>query len=306
MKYVIIGAGGCGGSIGAWLKRAGQDVTLIARGAHLAALQKNGIRVESAQHGGFTVPDIRAVDMEGYTGTPDVIFVCVKGYALPDVIPFIKKHSDKNTIVIPILNIYGTGSRLQKELADVMVVDGCIYIAAEIKEPGVILQKGDIFRIVFGIREGQEIRRELLLIEQELNAAGIDAVLSDQIARDAFQKYAYISPMAACGLFYDATAEVFQKAGEERMLFIKCTKEIEALAEAMGIPFLVDIEKTNLDILDALSPEASTSMQRDIWAGKPSELDGLVVEPVRLGKQYGVSMSNYEMIVEKVAGNTER
>ncbi len=300
MKYVIIGAGGCGGSIGAWLKRAGEDVTLIARNAHLSALQQHGIRVESAHHDSFVVQDIKAVDMECYEGIPDVIFVCVKGYALLDIVPFIKKHSDENTVVIPILNIYGTGSRLQKELPEVMVVDGCIYIAAEIKEPGVILQKGDIFRIVFGARKDQEIRRSLFIIEQELRRAGIDAVLSDQIARDTFQKYAYISPMAACGLFYDATAETFQRAGEERMLFIKCTKEIEALAEAMGIPFLVDIEKTNLDILDALAPEASTSMQRDIWAGKPSEIEGLVMEPVRLGKRYGVAMPNYEMIVEKV------
>ena len=79
---------------------------------------------------------------------------------------------------------------------------------------------------------------------------------------------------------------------------IRCMKEIDALATAMGIPFLVDIEKTNLDILDALVPEASTSMQRDIWAGKPSEIDGLLYEPLRLGQQYGVEMPNYEMIVK--------
>ena len=82
------------------------------------------------------------------------------------------------------------------------------------------------------------------------------------------------------------------------MLLIRCMKEIDALATAMGIPFLVDIEKTNLDILDALVPEASTSMHRDIWAGKPSEIDGLLYEPLRLGQQYGVEMPNYEMIVK--------
>lgn len=305
MKYAVVGAGGCGGSIGANLARAGQDVTLIARGQHLIAIQKEGIRIETSDQGSFTVTDIHATDMEHYADIPDVMFVCVKGYSIPEVIPFLKEHSSKDTVIIPILNIYGTGAKLQKELPEPMVVDGCIYIAAEIKEPGVILQKGDIFRLVFGARKEQTLRRELFVIEQELKQAGIDAVLSDQISRDAFQKYAYISPMAACGLYYDAKAETFQRAGEERMMFIRCMKEIEALAEAMDIPFLVDIEKTNLDILDALDPEASTSMQRDIWAGKQSEIDGLVYEPLRLGKQYGVDMPYYQEIASYVKERME-
>ena len=94
-----------------------------------------------------------------------------------------------------------------------------------------ILQKGDIFRIVFGARKGQALCRKMFLLEQELKAAGIDAVLSDQIERDAFQKYAYVSPMAACGLYYDATAEVFQRAGEERMLLIRCMRRLTHLQQ---------------------------------------------------------------------------
>lgn len=297
MKYAIIGAGGCGGSIGAYLARAGQDVTFIARGAHLAAIQTHGIRIETVA-GAFTADNGKAVEMEGYVDTPDVIFVSVKGYSIPEVIPFLKRVATKDVLVVPILNLYGTGAKIQKELPEANVLDGCMYIAAEIKEPGVILQKGDIFRIVFGARRGQDLCKKMFLLEQELQQAGIDAVLSDRIERDAFQKYSYISPMAACGIYYDAKAAVFQQAGEARMLFIRCMKEIDALAQAMGIPFLADIEKTNLDILDALSPETSTSMQRDIWAGKPSELDGLVYEPLRLGAKYGVELPTYQMIVE--------
>jgi 2-dehydropantoate 2-reductase len=139
----------------------------------------------------------------------------------------------------------------------------------------------------------------LFEIAADLKDAGIDAVISENIARDTFQKYAYVSPMAACGLYFDKKAEAFQKDGQERELFVKCVKEIDALAQAMGIPFLVDIVKTNLEILDALSPEASTSMQRDIWAGNQSELDGLVFEPVRMGEKYGVPMPEYEKIARR-------
>ena len=113
MKYAIIGAGGCGGSIGAFLARAGQDVTLIARGAHLTAIKEHGICVESPSQT-FTVTDIKAVDEAGYAEIPDVLFVCVKGYSIPDIIPFLREHSDAETLIVPILNIYGTGAKLQQ------------------------------------------------------------------------------------------------------------------------------------------------------------------------------------------------
>ena len=238
--------------------------------------------------------------MEHYEEKPDVIFVCVKGYSLEDTIPFIQKVSKAGTIVIPILNIYGTGSRLQERLPELLVTDGCIYIAAEIKEPGTILQKGDIFRVVYGTREPEEFRKELSEVAKDLKDSGIEAVLSDNIKRDALQKFAYVSPMAACGLYYHAAAGEAQKAGEVRETFIKLMQEIDALAVAMQIPFQVDIVKTNLDILDTLEPTATTSMQRDIYAGKQSEIDGLIYEVVRMGQQYGVPVPTYEMIAKKV------
>lgn len=299
MKYLVIGAGGTGGSIGAFMTEAGKDVTLIARGEHLKRMQENGLKMETTVKGNYTVDPIKATDMEHYDEKPDVIFVCVKGYSLEDTIPFIQKVSKENTIVIPILNIYGTGSRLQERLPELLVTDGCIYIAAEIKEPGTILQKGDIFRIVYGTREPEELRKELFEVAKELKDSGIEPVLSDNIRRDALQKFAYVSPMAACGLYYHASAGEAQKAGEVRETFIKLMKEIDALAVAMQVPFQVDIVKTNLDILDTLVPTASTSMQRDVYAGKQSEIDGLIYEVVRMGQQYGVPVPTYEMIARK-------
>lgn len=299
MKYLVIGAGGTGGSIGAFMTEAGKDVTLIARGEHLKRMQENGLKMETTVKGNYTVDPIKATDMEHYEENPDVIFVCVKGYSLEDTIPFIQKVSKENTIVIPILNIYGTGSRLQERLPELLVTDGCIYIAAEIKEPGTILQKGDIFRIVYGTREPEELRKELFEVAKDLKDSGIEPVLSDNIRRDALQKFAYVSPMAACGLYYHASAGEAQKAGEVRETFIKLMKEIDALAVAMQVPFQVDIVKTNLDILDTLVPTASTSMQRDVYAGKQSEIDGLIYEVVRMGQQYGVQVPTYEMIARK-------
>lgn len=299
MKYLIIGAGGTGGSIGAYMTEAGKDVALIARGEHLRQMQEYGLHMETTAKGNYTVQPVKATDMEHYEENPDVIFVCVKGYSLDDTIPFIRRVAGPDTIVIPILNIYGTGSRMQEKLPDLLVTDGCIYIAGEIKEPGTILLRGDIFRIVYGVRNPEELRPELFTVAQDLKDSGIDGVLSDNIRRDALQKFAYVSPMAACGLYYHVSAGEVQKTGDPRDMFVNLMKEIDALAVAMGIPFLVDIVSTNLRILDTLNPEASTSLQRDIYAGKNSEIDGLIYEVVRMGKQYGVPTPTYEMVADK-------
>ncbi len=299
MKYLVIGAGGTGGSIGAYMTEAGKDVTLIARGEHLKKMQQQGLRMETTAKGDYTVYPIQVRDMEHYEEQPDVIFVCVKGYSLQDVVPFIRRVAKESTIVVPILNIYGTGGKLQEQLPELLVTDGCIYIAGEVKEPGTILLKGNIFRIVFGVRNPEELRPELFQIAKDLQESGIDGVLSDNIRRDALQKFAYVSPMAACGLYYHVSAGEIQKTGEPRDTFVKLMKEVDALAVAMEVPFLVDIVTTNLQILDALTPEASTSMQRDIYAGKSSEIDGLIYEVVRMGQQYGVPTPVYEMVAKK-------
>ena len=299
MKYLIIGAGGTGGSIGAYMTQSGKDVTLIARGEHLKRIQEQGLKMETTSKGNYTVQPIKACDMEHYEEQPGIIFVCVKGYSLEDTIPFIKRVAKESTIVIPILNIYGTGAGMQEKLPGLLVTDGCIYIAGEIKEPGTIWLNGNIFRVVFGVRSPEELRPELFQVVQDLKDSGIDGVLSDNIRRDALQKFAYVSPMAACGLYYHVSAGEVQVTGEARDTFVKLMKEVDALAVAMGVPFLVDIVTTNLQILDSLSPTASTSMQRDIYAGKASEIDGLIYEVVRLGERYGVPTPTYEMIAKK-------
>ncbi|HNX28791.1 MAG TPA: 2-dehydropantoate 2-reductase [Syntrophomonadaceae bacterium] len=300
MKYLAIGAGGTGGSIGAFMTEANKDITVIARGKHLEAIQNNGLKMETTLKGNYTVYPIKALDMEHYHEQPDVIFNCVKSYSLQDTIPFIKRVAHKETIIIPILNIYGTGGRMQKLLPELLVTDGCIYVAAEIKTPGTILQTGDIFRVVYGVRKPEEYRPVLEQVASDLLDSGITGIVSDDIRRDALQKFSYVSPMAACGVYYDVNAGAAQQEGIVRDMFVALIGEINSLAQAMGIHFMVDIVETNLKILDSLSPAASTSMQRDIKQGKNSEIDGLIFEVVRMGREYGVHLPTYEMIAREL------
>lgn len=300
MKYAIIGAGGTGGILGFYMTKAGKDVTLIARGRHLAAMQESGLAVEKMWDGTTETTPVKATDMDHYSERPDVILVCVKGYSLEDTIPFIQRVANPSTIVIPVLNIYGTGAKMQEKLPNLLVTDGCIYVSANIKEPGVLIQHGKILRVVYGVREKEEYDPRLEEIKQDFDVSGIDGVLSENIRRDALEKFSYVSPIGAAGLYYHATAADFQREGEEREAFKTMIREIAALAEAMGVPFERDMVEVNLKILSTLASEATTSMQRDVMDGKSSEIDGLVYEVVCMGERYHVPVPMYEKVAEKL------
>ena len=314
MKYAIIGAGGTGGILGFYMTKADRDVTLIARGRHLAAMQEKGLAVEKMWDGTTEIITAKAMDMEQYDEQPEVVLVCVKGYSLEDTIPFIQRVAKPSTIVIPVLNIYGTGAKMQEQLPKLLVTDGCIYVSANIKEPGVLIQHGRILRVVYGVRNmstqkvnikraQEEILDALKNIKKDFDDSGIDGVLSENIQRDALEKFSYVSPIGAAGLYYHATAADFQREGKQREAFKTMIREIAALAEAMGVPFVRDMVEVNLKILSSLAPEATTSMQRDVMEGKDSEIDGLVYEVVRMGERYHVPVPMYAKVAEKLREN---
>ena len=302
MKYVVIGAGGTGGAIGGFMAKVGKDVTLIARGEHLKQMQDNGLKFETPD-GNFTVP-VKACTMDEYRDIVDIVFVCVKGYSLEDTVPFIKRITDEHSVVIPILNIYGTGKKLQEKLPGCFVTDGCIYIAAEIKCPGTILLSGKIFRVVYGLRKdtlseiAERIMPVLKQVEADLTDSCITPLLSDFIEKDALQKFSFVSPMAALGASHDIPAAPVQTEGEMRDTFRALIQEVKALSVAMEAPLPENIVEINLKIIDDLIPTATASMQRDIKAGKQSEVDGLVYQVVRYGRQYNVPTPVYEKLAD--------
>ena len=315
MKYIIIGAGGTGGILGFYMTKAGKDVTLIARNAHLEAMKKQGLSVQKMWTNETETIPVSAESMESYEAKgekADVILVCVKKYSLDSCIPFIQNISHENTIVLPVLNVYGTGAYLQEKLPKVLVTDGCIYVSANIKQAGVLLQHGEILRVFFGVREKEDLKKlngqldgeykvERLLkkIAQDFKDSGIDGILSDNIKRDALTKFSYVSPIGTAGLYLHAVAGDFQREGEARELFKTLIREIVTLSKAMGITFEEDLVERNLKILSNLPEETTTSMQRDVMEGKQSEIDGLVYEVVRMAKKYGVEVPAYERAAEK-------
>lgn len=298
MKYLVIGTGGTGGSLGSHLAKASRDVTVIARGKHLEELRNKGLKIDNPKGESFTAYP-KATDMDHYDETPDVIFVCVKGYSLDSTVPFLKKVSGKDTVVIPILNIYGTGKRLQEKLRGVLVTDACIYVSATIKEPGVIEMYGPSIRLFFGARTKEEYKPILQEIENDLNACGIKAINSYNIQRDTMVKYSFISPIGATATYFNCSIGDMQKDGEVRDCYISLIKEIMAISKVLGIEFENDLIAANLKIVDSMAPDSTVSLLRDVQSGHEAEIDGQIFNVVHMGKELSVPVPTYEKIALK-------
>ena len=297
MKYLIVGTGGTGGCIGGFLAKSGKDVSFIARGSHLEAIRENGLQLISSRIGNFTLKNVKAYAMEEYEGTPDVVFVCVKYYSIDETCDFLSRVVRKDTLVIPVLNVFGTG-RVMQERLNCPVMDGCIYIYSMITAPGEVSQPTKIFKVYYGYRKGQihsakEVARK---VHSDLTEAGIDAYFTQEIEKEALTKFSFVSPMGAAGLYYNAVGGDFKAEGVKRDTFIALVNEVKNLAEAMGIALTKDIVEKNLKIMDAMTDDSTTSMQRDVERHRDSEIDGLVHRVVRLAKEYGAQVPIYEKI----------
>ena len=307
LKYLIAGTGGVGGSIAAFLALAGKDVTCIARGEHLAAIRENGLQLHSDLKGEYAlrVPAYTAEEYTALVSTSadykaDVIFVCVKGYSVDSITELIKSAAHEHTVVIPILNVYGTGPRIQRLVPGVTVLDGCIYIVGFVSGRGEITQMGKIFRLVYGAHRSTIVSRETLeAVQRDLQESGIKAEISDDINRDTFVKWSFISAMAVTGAYYDVPMGEVQKPGKVRDTFIGLSQESAALGRKLGIEFKEDIVQYNLKVIDKLAPESTASMQKDMAKGHQSEVQGLLFDMITAAEEQGIEVLTYRMVAEK-------
>lgn len=299
MKYLVVGTGGVGGSIAAFLHLAGKDVTCIARGAHLEAIRKKGLHLKSDLKGEHYL-SIKACTAEEYNDKADVIFVCVKGYSIDSIKEVLEKAARPETLVVPILNVYGTGPRIQRLVPNVTVLDGCIYIVGFVSGAGEITQMGKVFRLVFGARPEQGIATERLeSIAQVLNESGIKVVISDDINRDTFIKWSFISAMACTGAYHDCPMGNLQHPGPERDTFIGLASESSEMGRQLGIDMPKDVVAQDLNVIDHLDPESTASLQKDLARGHESELQGQLFDVIALGEQLGVDMPTYRKVEKK-------
>ena len=212
----------------------------------------------------------------------------------------LERASTPDTLVIPILNVYGTGPRIGRLVPSVCVLDGCIYIVGFVSGEGEITQMGTIFRMVFGARPEQGIARERLdKVADELRGCGIKVDVSDDINRDTFIKWAFISAMACTGAYHDVPMGEVQHEGEVRDTFVGLSRESAEIGRRLGVEFPEDPIAYNLKVIDKLDPHSTASMQKDIARGHESEIQGLLFDMIDLGERLGVELPTYRRVAQK-------
>ncbi|MDR1372056.1 MAG: 2-dehydropantoate 2-reductase [Dysgonamonadaceae bacterium] len=299
IKYLVVGAGGVGGSIAGFLSLSGEYVNCVARGEHLQKIRQNGLKLISDLKGEHLLK-VNACNADEYSEKADVIFVCVKGYSLDSVADLLRKASHSGTLIIPVLNVYGTGARIQSMIDEGTALDGCIYIVSFVSEAGEITQMGKIFKLIFGVRHGTHVPAEKIeAISNALINSGIHVCISDNIDRDTFVKWSYISAMACTGAYFNVPMGDIQHSGKERDVFIGLSNESAAIGRKLGIPVPEDILTHHLKVLDSLAPESTASMQKDIALGHQSEIDDLLFNMVRTAEKTGVDTPVYRMVSKK-------
>ncbi|MBR0374666.1 MAG: 2-dehydropantoate 2-reductase [Mogibacterium sp.] len=309
MKYLVVGAGGTGGAMAAYLGKAGKDVTLIARGEHLAAMRENGLRLRLRTGDGETVayiPAVRCMSAEEYAAsgeTPDVIWLCTKSYSVESIAPFLNRVAG-NAMIIPILNGVRISQFVRRYVHAGRIIDGSIYIAAQKDGAGGVLMKSPLFQVTFGAEKGfgpETITQEAAAeIAADLTEAGAQITVSDDIVRDTVHKLSFTSPTAAVGIYFHDTIGGMQVPGPMRDMAAAMTREVQALGEAMGAVYDIDLAEAMLQKADRMLPDANASLQRDVEAGRENEFETLIIEPVRIGATYGLEMPTFREAIRKI------
>ncbi len=294
MRILIFGTGGVGGYFGGRLAQAGEDVTFIARGEHLRAIKDSGLKVDSPT-GDFVVFPAKATDDVTEVEEVDLVVLGVKAWQVPEAARAIKPVVQSNTTVLPLQNGVDAVSQLVNELGADSVIGGLCRIISFVLAPGHIRHAGFTPSIIIGELDNRQTRR-ITTIEQVFKRAGLEITIAPDIQVALWTKFLFITSFSGVGAMANAPAGVVRTDPKWRALMIKCMKEIYSLAHARGIPLPADSVEKVMANVDRLPEDSTSSMQRDIIAGKPSELESQNGAVVRMAREAGVEVPTHELI----------
>lgn len=286
MHIVVFGAGGVGGYFGGRLAHAGERVTFIARGEHLRAMLRNGLKVESIK-GNFAVQPVTATDDTKKVKDVDTIMVCVKTWHIPEAANAILPMLSPATSVIPLENGVENTSLLADVLGGEYILGGLCQIASRIASPGVIQHAGIEPYVAFGELDNHSSKRSQTLL-QAFQHAGVKAEIPPDINVAVWRKFLFISAVSGIGAITRVPFGDFRSIDGTRQLLVDALKECYAVAVAQGIHLPDESINDTLAFIDSLPPGTMASMQRDIIDGHPSELEAQNGAIVHMGQKYNI------------------
>ncbi|HEU4369749.1 MAG TPA: 2-dehydropantoate 2-reductase [Methylomirabilota bacterium] len=285
MRVLVAGAGGVGGYFGARLARAGVPVTFLARGAHLDAMRRDGLRVRSAVDGEWVGKVDAVADV---TGQPpaDAILFCVKSFDTETAAAAIRPVVGPDTAVVSLQNGVDSEDTLERVLGPGHAVGGVAYVFSALESPGVIVHRL-LGRVVFGELDGRASPR-LEHLRQAFDAAGVPAEVAPDIRRLLWQKYLMISAQAGMTALVRAPIGVIRAVPETWRMYRAIVEELAALARGGGVDLGGDAVESVLKVAEGLAPQALSSLHDDLAAGRRLELEALHGHAARLGERLGV------------------
>jgi 2-dehydropantoate 2-reductase len=286
MRIVIFGTGGVGGYFGGRLALGGEDVTFIARGEHLQALLKGGLRVDSIK-GDFSLHPIKATADTTQVGHADAVLVCVKTWQVPEVAKAILPMVGDETIVVPLENGVDAPAQLAEVLGTQHVLGGMCRIASQIVFPGHIQHSGIEPYIAFGELDGHPSLRTKSLC-QAFEHAGVWAEIPPNIQVAMWQKFLFIAAVSGVGAVARVPIGILRPLEGTRQMLEAALQESFNVAMAYGINLPADIVDKTMAYIDTLPPATIASMQRDIMEGRPSELEAQNGAIVHMGQMHNI------------------
>ncbi|MDE2779863.1 MAG: 2-dehydropantoate 2-reductase [Chloroflexota bacterium] len=290
MRIAVMGAGSIGSYFGGTLALAGNEVTLIARGEHLAAIRDSGLRIQTDAEL-LTIPygdALQATCDPAAVGPVDLALLTVKTYQNDAAVPAMRPLVGPDTSVLCLQNGIDSYQAAAQVLGSQRVLPGAAYIEAARLGPGLVRQSGSVVRIAFGEPDGSDSQRGRA-IEETLATAGINAQFSQDIRQTLWTKFLFIATMAgATSLARETMAQIVPRP-EWRAVIVNCMREIETVAHATGINLDPRIVDSTVEYIEGDLEDMHASMHADIMAGRPLELEALNGAVVRAGRQVGVS-----------------
>ncbi len=285
MKIAVMGTGGVGGYFGGLLARDGHEVTFIARGPHLAAIQRNGLRIESANDGNFTAPG-QATDDPAAAGVHDLVLFTVKMYDNDDAIQAIGPLLGPDSIVLTLQNGIDNGDDLASVYGDSRVMIGSAYMEGRISEPGVVTQGGP-GAASFGERtRGITPRGERLLAVFQHANWRVD--LLENMTGMLWKKFAYLSGSAGVCAASGCPYGELRTVPETRAVIEAAIAEALAVGQASGAPLEPDSLEWSMNALDNFPAAGMASLAKDFAEGRPVELEGLTGKVISMGRDLKV------------------
>jgi 2-dehydropantoate 2-reductase len=294
MRIAIFGTGGAGGYFGARLAQAGEDVVFVARGAHLDAIRKHGLRVESIR-GDVHIRPARATDRPDEIGPVDWVVCGVKAWQVSAAAQAMRPLMGARSAVLPLQNGVEAADQLAAVLGREHVVGGAAWIASHVAAPGIIRHIGVEPRVVLGELDGRASARAEALRDAFVRA-GERAELSADIGAVVWAKFVFIAAVSGVGAVTRVPVGESRALAETRRLLAAAIEETAALARAHGVALAPDVAAATLAFIDQLTPHTTASMQRDIADGRPSELEAQNGAAVRLGRALGVPTPTHEFL----------